>query len=173
MITPAAFQYSEALFAQETGNSRQDVKFCRDRNLTEGVDWKKVGGEIALAASGVKKLWRRLERRPFAFDLERCVITVKKNGAAAPLSLLAPVTHNAPRTMRVSDICPNPRVVLAIYEDKDRGARPLTFTVDVGTNVNFVVGDVIQAVPHTQQPGFWRYVGTMPGSRRRVQGRMV
>ena len=157
----SAFQYSEALFAQETGLSRVDAKFLRDRHLHENEHWKKKGGEIALSASGVKWLWRRLRPRPALFDLGRCVIGAanEKNGAA-PILLGSP-SHPIPRKMTVLAIPPNPMVVRATDE---YGAEQLVY---VGRNFNFTRGDKLDVAPHESQQGLWRFLGSLPRDKRR------
>ncbi len=164
----AAFQYSEALFAEETGLSRGEAKYHRDQILKEGVDWKKERGEVVLSASAIKRVWRVLQGRPAPFELSRCLVSVighkngadKKNDASI---LLGSSARPIPRKMKVLMAALNPRVVRAVDQHGDN------HLVWVGSNSNFVHGDLIDVVPHDTQPPFWRFIGPMPRDRRRVR----
>ena len=156
----ATFQYSEALFAQETGLSRTHIRFLREQHLNENVHWQKTRGEIAFSSSAIKRLWRTLRVRPASFDLARCIIGAQeKNGAES--ILLGSASHPIPRKMTVFAIPPNPMVVRATDE---HGEPQLVW---VGRNFNFVRGDEIEVAPHESQQGFWRLLGPLPRDRRR------
>lgn len=162
------FKYSEHRLAEALGVSRADLKFIRDRQLELDRDWKKNGGGfVALAESGVSKILSALGGN-IDVDLGRCLITSDDpHPQTATLGLSPLPEKNGAVSMTVAKIPLNPRVVLATND-----ARELC-TVDVGNSLNFVVGDAISAVPHSAQPGFWRFVGQMPHSRRRINGQPV
>ena len=145
MSNAPAFIYSEARVAESLGISRTEVRHYRSSELMPGVDWKKERGEILLSDKGLERLSGLCgQALPAGF-----VQTLqKKNGG--------------PKKMRVSQIPPNPRMVLAQDDDSD------CHLVYVGNNTTFVVGDEIEVVPHSIQKGIWTHLGQPPRDRRRL-----
>lgn len=159
------FAYSEAKLSEQRGISRTDIKAIRERQLKEGVDWKKVGGEVALAASGVKRLWKELGCRKLPFDLTSCLLApVKKNGAAAVTPIrLGTAAMPIPVEMVVTQICLNTALVRA---QQTSGLDRRTQIVWVGRNFNYSAGMRILVAPKKNMPSIWIMAGPEP--RRRL-----
>lgn len=144
MSSAPAFIYSEARVAEALSISRTEARSYRSK-LTEGDDWKKERGEILLSHKGLERLsgfCGHALTDGFTDSLH------KKNGG--------------PKKMRVSQIPPNPRMVLARDDESDR------HLVYVGSNATLVVGDEIEVGPHSTQKGILQLLSTLPRDRRRL-----
>ena len=160
-----AFSYSEQRFCDVTGLSRGNIKAIRDGVLREDRDWKKIGGEVALSAAGIKRLWRSLETRPRAFDLASCLVAPreKKNGANGSQEIrLGTMAMPVPVLMNVTRVCANPGL---LWAQRSEGIDRSTHVVWVGRNSNFVPGMKIRVAPKPDAPAMWRFLGSLPQRR--------
>lgn len=155
-----AFKFSEAKLAKQLGLHRGELRYQREANLTEDLEWKNLAGEIALTGKALLKLCDALQVNASEMNLAECGIeTAEEKKLAQRLPALIcdrEKTAGDPMPMTVRQIFPNPRLLEAVDA---RGAR---CQVLVGDNANFVRGMQFKAIPDPSTPGFYRLAGPLP-----------
>ena len=142
----SAFVHQERALAESLGLPQKDLRGVRTDELTVGVDWKNIRGEVCYSDAGRIRLLDALKIsdvvaavdsapknsfEPCALDLERAALLGVLSGRAALAPVLAP---GACRTLECVRIFPlNRRIVQARRDGQ-------LVRVRVRDSINFIAG---------------------------------